>query len=1255
MHQRLVLRLVFLVGMATILITGGGCAEKSRRACESDADCTNSAPNIYCDVTGFCNVRQCNTGVQRPCFPSDKGCVRNADDTYTCQGNCKAGVQFCSTNGLWSACVGPSLPRVEICDLEDNDCDGQVDNVNNDPNFCICQEKGKERPCYSAEANTSGVGICKAGVQSCNDNNRWGACLAQVLPGTEICDGKDNDCNGKIDDAEGGCLCIDGDTRPCYTGPIGTADIGTCKSGIEICKNNQWPGTCEPKTQTLPSEETCGDGLDNDCDGKTDEVCSCKPGAEQSCQTTLPTPCDAGKQYCNLQGAWSTCESTTKPTTEVCEDNIDNDCDGKTDEGCECKTNETRKCYTGPNNTADVGTCKSGVEICKNSQWTGVCDTTTQVTPVKEVCGDNEDNDCDGKTDEDCDCKPGDKRECYTGPNNTAGVGICKKGEETCDASGKWGACLGEVVPQTEVCDNQDNDCDGKTDETLTRPCQGTCPANANDDICIAGVWKKQCVTGGTLIEVEAQEMCDNKDNDCDGKTDEDWPKLQGICNLGQNGCIQEGVFVCDNSQTSVRCTGTPLSFAERCDGKDNNCDGNIDEGLNCKGCIPTYRSKFFSRSNPFTKLITYNSTGNRAITLECSNDVIQTAPPPTCTVSSWDLQIATPAPTVLATVQPVSTLVFLQHHPIKEQIALAFEDGTIRIIDTTSLQTLQTLKQPGQTYAHNGGVRALAWSPSGNYLASGSGLGDSYRIRLWDVQAGTILRTFSGHAGEIRALAFHHTSAWLVSGSTDKTIKFWDLEQGTLLNTQTFLGEIKALAVNPSPLKTELAVTHAAYKQYDQEPQIHILDTSNLSSNAIQIKTLPRQLTAQANTLSYNRDGSMLAASDDFPSINIKIWDTSTWEVVSILYTDTFEVRNFSWHPTKDEIIASYNVGHAIFSCPSTCSSLTKSDEASFFPSPIVAIAGTANHTFLYWSDEDGNYFSLTKPGKVSLAAAVMSSGLPVNLANGGKLSAFSSYPSSTNNAPLVLFGTDNTRLSSLLNKSSYAGPDVNTTGTGNMHAGTITAAMFSPHTGLENLISADSTGKIKAWKYFTFPWTFTHTFTTQPHTASVTGLAFSPDGYSFVSGSDDNNAKIWSLRNLKAAPATLLNLPLFTTHAQRIKAVAWSRDGKWIATAGEGLEIKIWNAATLSLEHTINNAHTSTITSLTFHPGGRWLVSGSVDQNIRFWDFSLKPGTASITLGSGVGGHTDAVRTLYWNPNGSELFSGGAMGKVIQWGCTP
>jgi hypothetical protein len=96
----------------------------------------------------------------------------------------------------------------------------------------------------------------------------------------------------------------------------------------------------------------------------------------------------------------------------------------------------------------------------------GACE--GEVAPEVEVCGDGEDNDCNGEADEaaaGCTCQPGTSEACYSGPPGTEGLGNCAPGVRICEASGTaYGPCQGEVLPEAERCGvpAEDESCDGE-------------------------------------------------------------------------------------------------------------------------------------------------------------------------------------------------------------------------------------------------------------------------------------------------------------------------------------------------------------------------------------------------------------------------------------------------------------------------------------------------------------------------------------------------------------------------------------------------------------------------------------------------------------------------------------------------------------------------------------------------------------------------------------------------------------------------
>jgi len=81
-----------------------------------------------------------------------------------------------------------------------------------------------------------------------------------------------------------------------------------------------------------------------------------------------------------------------------------------------------------------------------------------------DICGNGTDEDCDGEVDEGCTCQSGAVQACFRGPPGRRGVGSCVDGMQTCQGGGEftyWGPCEGGITPSTDVCDTQDNNCNG--------------------------------------------------------------------------------------------------------------------------------------------------------------------------------------------------------------------------------------------------------------------------------------------------------------------------------------------------------------------------------------------------------------------------------------------------------------------------------------------------------------------------------------------------------------------------------------------------------------------------------------------------------------------------------------------------------------------------------------------------------------------------------------------------------------------------
>jgi hypothetical protein len=493
-------------------------------------------------------------------------------------------------NGCEYACT-PADPPVEVCNGRDDDCNGMIDEGN----------PGAGAPCGSA------VGACRPGTLSCMGGAL--VCMGEVAPTTEVCNGVDDDCDGEVDEGnpEGGALCGSG--------------VGACTRGREECRGGrlQCIGAVEP------TAEVCN-GIDDNCDGMIDEG---DPGGGMPCGSGVGA-CRPGTTRCT--GGVVVCQGGTGPSTEVC-NGIDDNCDGMIDEG---NPGGGTPCGT------DVGQCRPGTRTCMG----GTLQCVGAVGPTAELCNGLDDN-CDGRIDEDVppmgscgssvgECRAGTLR-CAGGSFQCQGaigpaLETCNGRDDDCDgmvdedfdllrdprncgmcgrvcsfANGVAGCSMGACqllacnpgfvnrdgvasngceyacdFAGAEVCNGRDDDCNGMIDEGLTPP-PGVCNPNgvcAMGTVSCAGASGWRCTLPATYQEVETR--CDNLDNDCDGMIDEPFPLRGTPCANGIGACRRTGTFVCNVGGTATVCNAPPAGAAtpETCNNVDDDCNGTVDDGI---------------------------------------------------------------------------------------------------------------------------------------------------------------------------------------------------------------------------------------------------------------------------------------------------------------------------------------------------------------------------------------------------------------------------------------------------------------------------------------------------------------------------------------------------------------------------------------------------------------------------------------------------------------------------------------------------
>jgi hypothetical protein len=545
---------------------------------EGYGDCDDSNEGVHPFAEEICN------GIDDDCDGyTDEGNPGGGGKCGEDIGECKDKIRVCVPSLGEPQCLWRVGPTEEVCDGKDNDCDGETDEEGAKGCTVFYQDEdgdgfGKDGLTKCLCAPQDKYTVTKGG--DCDDND------ATVYPGAqEICNDKDDDCNGTSDD-ENAQNCIwfykdkDRDTygsedKKCLCRPNG--DFQATRAGD--CDDTM--------ARVNPSAKEDCNAIDDDCDGQVDEDLGTTVCGEGLCQVTV--------QNC-VDGKWQTCVPRAGEP-EIC-DGLDNDCDGETDEG------------------EDIGGCKMfykdedndgfGVEgkcLCFGAGSFravngGDCnDQDNTVYPqAMEIC-DGKDNDCDGETDEEgalgCVVFYADIDKDGFGGNESRC--LCKaEGVFTAMVSGDCNDQDGSVNPSAhERCNQVDDDCDGIADEEGASGCllfyrdsdrdgygsnisKCLCAPLGYFDVSVSG----DCDDSDKLVNPEVAEKCNNKDDDCDGLTDENWPEKGSLCTVGVGGCQAVGQWVCKVDGSGVECNATPSGAqTERCNDRDDDCDGLTDEG----------------------------------------------------------------------------------------------------------------------------------------------------------------------------------------------------------------------------------------------------------------------------------------------------------------------------------------------------------------------------------------------------------------------------------------------------------------------------------------------------------------------------------------------------------------------------------------------------------------------------------------------------------------------------------------------------